>query len=409
MAVKSNGIFTLGKLNADEEGVIAKVLGVTGYPTLFGCCKGRVVNKMVGMPKNEEGMKDFMTKLVMGGASEEGMEDVGGRLLRAASNSAFKFGDRERTGEAVRKVLEGVREDRRCMNAVGLAARLIENVASKPREGKFRFVNLGNDKVRKAFEEVPELSKCLKIAGFGKVEGGWRVKGDYPNIAVCMCVGEGMRGWVKQADFGVTRDAREVREGREMERAKREQEEVERVRGEEEGRERERRVKEKEGMKGKTRVKWRIEGKKRVKEAVVEDASTMTDFLESVDVSGAREIVSAGKGKVVEEGGFGGTWGEHGMTGNVNVVVRLERDGGDEEGKVSLQERAMSNRKKKKGSHTMQSAGIYGREDGRKGNFVDGGGGTVYELTDEDEDEIEEEGGGRGGEEEEDEEGSPYG
>jgi hypothetical protein len=46
-------------------------------------------------------------------------------------------------------------------------------------------------------------------------------------------------------------------------------------------------------------------------------------------------------------------------------------------------------KKKKKGTHTMQSVGIYSKDDNAKGNLIDGGGGTWYEhdVTDDEEDE----------------------
>jgi hypothetical protein len=52
-------------------------------------------------------------------------------------------------------------------------------------------------------------------------------------------------------------------------------------------------------------------------------------------------------------------------------------------------DRAAKKTKKRKGSHTMQSVGIYSKDDNAKGELIDGGGGTCYEqdVTD-DEEEI---------------------
>ena len=44
---------------------------------------------------------------------------------------------------------------------------------------------------------------------------------------------------------------------------------------------------------------------------------------------------------------------------------------------------------RKRGTHTMQSTGMYATRDGKKGELVDGGGGTVYEQTTESESEDE--------------------
>ncbi|GMI36255.1 hypothetical protein TrCOL_g11467 [Triparma columacea] len=404
MANKSNGAFVLGKINADNEGVLARVLGVTGYPTIFGVREGRVVNTIVGMPKGEEEMRKFMMKFITGGESEMGMEEIGDAMLRAASGGAFSFGDRERTTEMVKKILDDVKEDKENVQAVGVAARLVENVAGKPREGKYRFINLSNPRISSAFTAVPSLKGIVKVAGFKKTSGGYRMEGSVPDVARCACVAEACRGWCRQAELKVSEGIRKEREKREVEEAKRiaEGERVGREREEEERKEE--RERERERMEGKCKVKWRREGKKKISSTVVDETGTLTEFLEEIECKDARAVVSAGKGVTVGEGEFGRTWRDVGLTGNVNVVVRVgggEEEEGGGEGKSKLAERAKMN-KKKRGSHTMQSSGIYGRDDGRKGNLVDGGGGTVYEVTDEDE--VEEdigEGREEGGEEEE--------
>jgi hypothetical protein len=51
----------------------------------------------------------------------------------------------------------------------------------------------------------------------------------------------------------------------------------------------------------------------------------------------------------------------------------------DKASSVSLQERAAARKAKKKGEHTMQSIGIYSKDDNAKGELIDGGGGVWYE------------------------------
>mmetsp|Transcript_33865 Transcript_33865/g.51943 ORF Transcript_33865/g.51943 Transcript_33865/m.51943 type:complete len:131 (-) Transcript_33865:874-1266(-) len=52
----------------------------------------------------------------------------------------------------------------------------------------------------------------------------------------------------------------------------------------------------------------------------------------------------------------------------------------DESRKTSnIAKRAAAQRAKRSGSHTMQTVGIYGKDDNLKGELVDGGGGTLYE------------------------------
>lgn len=45
----------------------------------------------------------------------------------------------------------------------------------------------------------------------------------------------------------------------------------------------------------------------------------------------------------------------------------------------SLKERAAARKSRKRGEHTMQSIGIYAKDDNAKGELIDGGGGVWYE------------------------------
>mmetsp|Transcript_15826 Transcript_15826/g.36326 ORF Transcript_15826/g.36326 Transcript_15826/m.36326 type:complete len:428 (-) Transcript_15826:82-1365(-) len=88
---------------------------------------------------------------------------------------------------------------------------------------------------------------------------------------------------------------------------------------------------------------------------------------------------------------------ELGLTPSAVLVVDVKEDAGaataKEETKGKLAERAIS-KKRKKGSHTMQSIGIYAKDDNNKAELIDGGGGVWYEhdvSDDEEEGEKEEE------------------
>jgi len=69
-----------------------------------------------------------------------------------------------------------------------------------------------------------------------------------------------------------------------------------------------------------------------------------------------------------------------------SLVIKFTSADTEERSSGNLRERA-AKQKKKKGAHTMQSIGVYSKDDNVKGNIVDGGGGTCYEqdVTDDEE------------------------
>ena len=85
---------------------------------------------------------------------------------------------------------------------------------------------------------------------------------------------------------------------------------------------------------------------------------------------------------------------DHGLLPAATLVVKIKTPAAanDGSGASSLLSQRAAAKKKKKGSHTMQSVGIYGRDDNLKGELIDGGGGTLYEhdVTDDEADEEQE-------------------
>jgi len=81
-----------------------------------------------------------------------------------------------------------------------------------------------------------------------------------------------------------------------------------------------------------------------------------------------------------------------GLAPSASLVIKI---GNSQKGEPSkkLKERLSEQKKLKRGSHTMQSIGVYAKDDNAKGELVDGGGGTVYEqdVTDDEEEDTEKE------------------
>ena len=77
---------------------------------------------------------------------------------------------------------------------------------------------------------------------------------------------------------------------------------------------------------------------------------------------------------------------QHGLMPAARIVVKVGT--GTNTGTSSLKERAAEKKSLKKGSHTMQSIGVYAKDDNNKAELIDGGGGVWYEH-DVSDDEIE--------------------
>jgi hypothetical protein len=95
--------------------------------------------------------------------------------------------------------------------------------------------------------------------------------------------------------------------------------------------------------------------------------------------------------KSTDENAMKKTLREHRLMPAAAIVVKVGA-GNAATDASSLKDRA-AEKKRKKGSHTMQSIGIYAKDDNNKGELVDGGGGTCYEQdVSDDEEEAKAEG-----------------
>ncbi len=73
---------------------------------------------------------------------------------------------------------------------------------------------------------------------------------------------------------------------------------------------------------------------------------------------------------------------DHGLYPSANIVLKLPyaiKPSTGEDQTSSLADRAKISRERKKGSHTMQSIGIYSSQDNAKGELIDGGSGVLWE------------------------------
>jgi hypothetical protein len=144
-------------------------------------------------------------------------------------------------------------------------------------------------------------------------------------------------------------------------------------------------------------IKLRVEGKKKVHDIVMEEDDTLSALLAklpfSVEDGETVQLTCAAKRLIVKSTDtetMQKTLAELKLTPTASIVLKIG-EGKSDVSKGSLAQRASAAQKKKTGSHSMHSIGLYSKNDGAKAEEFDGGGGVMYEhdVTD-DEDEGDE-------------------
>lgn len=407
MAVKAGGIFRLVKINSDNERPVSAALDVTALPTVFGIKDGKIENMFQGMPKSEDHMKNFMMGLLMTGekfeppvtAQEaEKFEELSSKLAKTAGAASFSFAARELLQDRISARLDALVE---ALNgdlvdteeSVQLLRSLLSNIIQAPYEEKFRKVNLANKIIAAKVATFQPCIAILKSVGFVQDGSDAMVIGKgkrVVNVAPLIVARDSLDKWIDTTRYDVAKAARK----RKDELALKELEEsgdldVEEESDEDDG---------EEVDPDRCDLKLRIEGKKKVHEIAMHGDDPLSKVIASVSMLSGREeefqLTCVAKRLVVkstDEAAMKKTLREWGLVPAAVLVVKIGAgvsiDGSISTG--SLAERAAAEKKKKKGSHTMQSIGVYAKDDHLKGNMVDGGGGVMYEqdVTD-DEDEA---------------------
>ena len=404
--MKAGGIFRLVKINSDNERPVSAALEVTALPTVFGIKDGKIENMFQGMPKSEDHMKNFMMGLLMpGGKFEppvtaqdgEKFEELSSKLAKTAGAASFSFAARELLQDRISTRLDALVEARNgdlvdTEESVQLLRSLLSNIIQAPYEEKFRKVNLGNKVIAAKVAKFQPCIAILKSVGFVQDGSDAMVIGKgkrVVNVAPLTVARDYLDKWIDTTRYDVAKAARK----RKDELALKELEESGALDVEEESEEEEEEV-----DPDRCDLKLRIEGKKKVHEIAMHADDTLIKVIDSVPMLSGQEeelqLTCVAKRLVVKStdtAAMKKTLRDWGLVPAAALVVKIgagvSKDGSISKG--SLAERAAAEKKKKKGSHTMQSIGVYAKDDHLKGNMVDGGGGVMYEqdVTD-DEDEA---------------------
>jgi thioredoxin len=408
MAMKGGGMFRLVKVNSDNERPISQALEVTALPTIYGIRDGKILHMFQGMPKSEEMMKNFLMGLLIPGqsfsppvtaAENQKYAELSTKLLKVAGSAAFSFSARERLHDKVSERLEELVAQTGDVYLAEQSAStirsLISNILRDPYELKFRSVNLANSVIASKIARYPACMTMLRGIGFvhdseNKLSFG-KSKA-IVNVAPLNVAREAIDKWIDKTRYEVARAGRKRRDEADRLRIQAELAAKEAIADEEEENE------EKSVDPNMCTLSLRIDGKKKVHEVVLNADEPLSAVLSQLPglspAEGEFQITCVAKRLVVKSTNvedMSKSLREYGLMPSAAIVVRAMTAVDpevDSSAGAKLAERAASKKKTKKGTHTMQSIGVYAKDDNAKGELVDGGGGTLYEqdVSDDEED-----------------------
>jgi len=420
MAIKSGGALRLVKVNSDNERAVAGALGVTALPTIFGMRDGQILHMFQGMPKSEEMLKNFLMGLLIPGHSfqppvtakeQETYNEMSTKLMKVAGSAAFSFAARERLQDRVTTLLEDLVTQTGDVYDAEQTAKtvraLLSNCLRHPADPKFRTVNLSNKVVAAKIAQYPAGVAMLKIIGFQPAseldDNGHALmilgKGKrIVNVAPLSVTRDAIDKWIDKTRYEVAKAARKRQD--EQDRVQVQKELAEAAAAEDA----KAKLQQDQGPKvdpNECKLRLRLDGKKKSHDVVMHADDSLRSILDqipgfSVDDDGEFQITCVAKKLIVKSTdtkALSLSLRDHGLLPTAALVVKQRKTtsgGGDASTSSSSLSARAASRKKKTGSHTMQSTGIYGKDDNAKGELVDGGGGTLYEqdVTDDEEEEA---------------------
>ena len=391
MAVKSGGAFRLVKVNSDNERPVSGALEVTALPTVFGLRDGKIVNMFQGMPRSEDMMKNFMMGLfgvapfkpAVTDKEAQKFNELTSKLIKTAGAACFSFAAREKLADRITTKLDDLVNDDSAPDvetAATLLRTLMNNVVKDPYEPKYRKINLDNKMIASKLGNNENILAILKCVGFSKsgsemsLGQGKKVVNVAPLVVARDCIDK----WIQKNRNEMAAAAR------------RRQDEADRVHVQAalaaKTKEEDDAVVEEEEAVDPTicSLKLRVDGKKKVHDVSLSEDDPLSAILGSLGIDLSIEndvqITCVAKKLVVkssDEAQMQKSLKDHGLMPGASIVIKVA--GAEQSHSVSsLKERA-AGKKKKTGSHTMQSIGIYAKDDNNKAELIDGGGGVWYE------------------------------
>jgi len=385
MAIKAGGIFRVVKINSDNERPVSQALGITSLPTVFGIDDGKIVHMFQGMPRDEDMMRNFMMGLF--GATpfsppvtadeKEKYEELTNKLIKSASAASFSFSARERLTDRIITRMDKIVNDDSVPDvedAANLIKTFLNNIVKNPYEPKFRKINLANKVVASKIGKTASCLSVLRSVGFTKSGSEMWFKADQKviNISPLIVASDTISNWIQKNRKEMAAAARKRKD--ELDRAElvfEEEEEEEEIKEEVE-----------EIDPTSCKLKLRLDGKNKIYDTTLHQDEPLTKVLDELNVNieedeiqitcvAKRLVVKSSDKEAMEK-----TLSEHGLMPAASIVVKV---GTSSKADTSSMKDRAAEKKKKTGSHTMQSIGVYAKDDNNKAELIDGGGGTWYE------------------------------
>ncbi len=397
---KAKGSFRLCKLNTDQERPISSnALKVQALPTVFAIRQGKIIDSFQGMPRDENTLRQFLMQMIDPSSKpkKDFTEQTTG-LYKLAGLASLSFAKRERLEMYIQDKICSTWYEKDPSNVEGaleLIKKLCSNVIANPTESKYKSWNLQNKFFQKqglTMENSIFVKQLLPTLGFEN-DGDGKMLYPSKNIGPLMVCQSSIDKWLSIHRREMAAAARKRRD----EEARAQLEVEEEVYDEYDEDEEE----EEDGM---VQIRLRIQGKKKVHELnVPSDIMSLSNLIapflkgsenkEYTIVCPSKKIsISSSDTESLSQPLQDGPLISSSSKTALSLVLQFVTPKKEEAEtiKSTLQERAAARRSKRKGSHTMQSVGIYAKDDNAKGELIDGGGGVWYEHDVTSDDEAEE-------------------
>ena len=251
---------------------------------------------------------------------------------------------------------------------------------------KYRSVNLENKVIASKIGDSKICLSIFKSVGFVKSGSEMIVGKDKKivNVAPLMIARDAIDNWIQKNEREMVAAARRRKDMIDRVKVQAELEAAAQQEAEEE-------EEEEEIDSTICKLKVRFDGKKKVHEMDLSQDDPISKVLEIFQIKESQEvqITCVAKRLVLkssESSAMQKSLKDHKLMPGASLVVKVG-PGSAEVDPSSLKERA-AKKALKKGSHTMQSVGIYAKDDNNKAELIDGGGGVWYEhdISDDEED-----------------------
>ena len=424
ICINAGGMLRLVKVNTDQQRQVSGALEVKSLPTIFGMKDGKILNSFQGLPRDETMIRSFLMGLMVPGqsfnppVSEEdkaNYEELSNKLIKLAAGASFSFSAREVLQVRVSKLLDELVTS--IGGEMGMAVAddsarvlrsLMTNVIQNPFEEKFRKVKLDNKVIASKIAKHQPCIAILKSIGFVNegdtsmvVAKGKRIV----NIAPFVEGRNTIDRWIDKNRYQIAAASRKRKD--ELNRAKLAAEAEEAAKNKVEESEEESDEEEAEES-NECNLKLRLEGKKKIYDIKIEDGTvdTLRSLLEKlpfdVEEGETVQFTCVAKRLIVkstDDTQMSKTLAELKLMPSASLVVKIGDGSDTATTKGSLAERAAS-KKKKTGSHSMHSIGLYAKDDNNKAETFESGGVLYDHVLSDDEDENEEGSDSNGGDDE---------